>query len=67
MIIDGGEEDSRNVGLKECIRNNIVLINDMSYNFGQHTDKPHVPGFMGQSLGSTGKGKGEWVMISEDG
>ena len=39
----------------------------MSHVGGKLTDEGHVTSLTGRSLGGTGKGKGEGLMVSEDG
>ena len=66
MIVNGGEGDDRDVGPRECIGDNFVFSTDVTLVCGKYTYEKQVAILIRRTLGSTGEGKCEWLMISKD-
>ena len=65
-IVDGGEGDSRDVGPRERAGDHIVFSADVTHVCGKLADERQVASLTRRTLGSTGEGESEGLMISED-
>ena len=66
VIVNGGEGDGRDVRTRELIGNHIVFSTDVAHICGKLADERQVASLTWRTLGSTGEGEGERLMISED-